>query len=295
MSILLSNELHEFCKSDSLSEEGLRQIIDRHRLTDVNHLGSYAFFRAACSNDLLTEGTIRCLLEYFPAAARAIDDGGWSPLHYACRNPNVTLKIIQLLIDAAPDSVRSVNNFGSMPLHYFCNNKHIDDATAMKILNLLIEKYPAAVKHARNKGYLPIHIASGGNKSPEFCSVLIEAYPGSERISNMDGDMPLHWACTKNTVATVEYLYKLYPDAINHATTKGYCPIHYAIGSVLRSRDNPITAVDIVKYLLECDPKVKFQKFEGTESLLHFACVMGDPYGRPIQLVTSLKLLVLQI
>jgi len=30
--------------------------------------------------------------------------------------------------------------------------------------------------------------------------------------------------------------------------------------------------VDIVKFLLDCDPNVKLQKYEGTESLLDFAC-----------------------
>ena len=271
----LSNELHECCQSDSLSEEGLQQIIERHECQPNNYdyEGDYKFFLVACINQRVIEGIIRCLLEYFPAAARATDSSGQLPLHYACRNSNMTLRIIQLLIDAAPDSVCSVTNFGSMPLHYLCRNKALDEATAIQILNLLIEKHPEAVKHARNDGLLPIHLAAI-SKPPEYCRVLIKAYPGSERISNVDGDLPLHCACTRNTVATVEYLYKLYPDAINNATTKGYCPIHYAIGSVLRSRDDPITAVDIVKFLLKCDPTVKLQKFEGTESLLHFACVL---------------------
>eukprot|EP00985_Skeletonema_marinoi_P007546 scaffold3316_cov94-Skeletonema_marinoi.AAC.29 len=260
MSSPLSNELLEFCKSDSLSEEGLRQIIERHGCQPNNHdyEGDYKFFREACRNDLLTEEIIRCLLEYFPAAARSTGGNGQLPLHCVCWKPNATLNIIKLLIDAAPDSVHSVNNFGSMPLHHICRNIDLDDATAMQILKLLIEKCPAALRHANNKGLFPIHIASGN----KHCRVLIEAYPGSERISNVDGELPLHWACLRNTVAAVEYLYKLHPDAINHA------PVHYAIGSVLRSRDDPITAVDVVKYLLECDPTVKFQKVGGTESLI---------------------------
>eukprot|EP00984_Skeletonema_dohrnii_P035603 scaffold35595_cov189-Skeletonema_dohrnii-CCMP3373.AAC.1 len=50
-------------------------------------------------------------------------------------------------------------------------------------------------------------------------------------------------------------------------------PVHCAIGS-MSSRDNPIAAVDIVKYLLDCSPNVKLQKVGGTHSLLHFACCM---------------------
>eukprot|EP00984_Skeletonema_dohrnii_P023014 scaffold12136_cov114-Skeletonema_dohrnii-CCMP3373.AAC.2 len=279
MSCPLSNELLEFCQSDSLSEEGLRQIIERHgsgSVTRVNHIGSYKFFHEACRNGSLTEGIIRCLLENFPDAVSSACSNG--RLHCVWLNPNVTLNIIKLLIDAAPDSVRSVNNFGSMPLHHLCRNKDLDDAIAIQFSKLLIEKYPAAVRHANNKGYLPIHIASG-NKSPEFCRVLIEAYPGSERMITAVGELPLHRACRKNTFAAVEYLYKLYPDAINHTTTTirgGLYPIHFAISSVGRSRDELIAAVDIVKYLLDCSPIVKLQKFGGIESLplLHFACCL---------------------
>jgi len=72
-----------------------------------------------------------------------------------------------------------------------------------------------------------------------------------------------------NTVATVEYLCKLYPDAINRAIYGRY-PIHIAIESTIH-RDNPIAAVDIVQYLLDCDPNVKSQKCGGRSSPLHWA------------------------
>jgi len=89
-------------------------------------------------------------------------------------------------------------------------------------------------------------------------------------MSNRDGALPLYLACANNTVATVEYLYKLYPDAINHATIQGWYPIHIAIAG-LNHRDSPIAAAEIVQFLLGCDPHVKLQKFQGM-SLLHYAC-----------------------
>ena len=39
----------------------------------------------------------------------------------------------------------------------------------------------------------------------------------------------------------------------------------------LHHRDNPIAAVDIVKFMLDCNPTVKLHKME-RKSLLHFAC-----------------------
>eukprot|EP00985_Skeletonema_marinoi_P021657 scaffold13390_cov96-Skeletonema_marinoi.AAC.1 len=262
----LSKELYEICNSDSLSKEGLHEIIERHNNRQV---GDNKFFLKACYNKQVNEGIIRCLLEYFPAAASATIENGWSPLHYACCNKHVTLNIIQLLVDAAPDFIRRVNIHGRMPLHYLCKTKALDEAAALEILELLIEKHPEAVRHADNGGYLPIH-HGGSARSPDFCSNLIELYPGSERMTNVNGNhLPLHYACLNNTLATVEYLYKRYPDAINHATDGGY-PIHAAIIGVKQSL-NPIAAVDIVKFLLCCDPNVKLQK-GGRTSLLHFTC-----------------------
>eukprot|EP00984_Skeletonema_dohrnii_P005575 scaffold1968_cov89-Skeletonema_dohrnii-CCMP3373.AAC.2 len=179
----------------------------------------------------------------------------------------MTLNLVQLLIDAAPDTVRSVNDMGAMPLHRLCKNEELDESAALEILKLLLERHPEAVRHADNDGDLPIHYTQ--TKSPEFCRVLIEAYPGSERISDVNGALPLHMACLSNTVATVEYFYKLYPDAIDHATAGGY-PIHAAIVSV-DHRD--IAAVEVVKFLLYCDPNVTLQKGEG-KTLLRFACLL---------------------
>ena len=60
----LSNELTEFCKSNSLSEDGLREIIERHGLTPNNipNITDYKFFFVACHNERVTEGIIQYLL-----------------------------------------------------------------------------------------------------------------------------------------------------------------------------------------------------------------------------------------
>ncbi len=342
----VTEELIEFCGSDSLSEEGLRAMFQRHGLTPDNSycVEDYEFFFMACHNELVTEGIIRCLLEYFPDAANAIDDGnyGWTPLHLACGKRNMTLNIVKILIDAAPNSVRVVDNDGWMPLHhlscdkggehksnlieifkllikkcpealqhatnvgnlpihltpmekspevfqllidaapitgrstdiegwtplhYLCNIREIDDAAALKILKLLLHKCPEAVRYADDEGYLPILRATRSSRSHEFYRLLTEAYPGSERMSNYTGNLPLHHASCFGGIATVEYLYKLYPDAINHATIHGYYPIHCAILG-----DHAVDVVKIVKFLLDCDPSVARQKHEG-KSLLYFACI----------------------
>ena len=271
---LLSDELFNLSRSESLSEEGLREIIEcdhQLRLNDNHHLVSDCdFFLEACINERFNEEIIQCLLEYFPAAASAAEEDGASPVYFACGNKNVTLNIIQLLIDAAPDSVRSVESNGRMPLHNLCDNKKLDERAALEILKLLIEMCPEAVRHEDQRGCLPVHIG-GGFRSPEFCRVLIEAYPESERIADATSSLPLHWACMRNTVATVEYLYKVYPDAINHAATNGHYPIHDAIKSLWKRRD-PGNAIKIVKFLLECNSNAALQEDSKGRPLLLWAC-----------------------
>lgn len=263
----LLGELVAYCKSDSLSEGGLRERIERLRLSPI--ISDYKFFFEACDNERINEGIIRYLLEYFPDGASAADENEKTPLHYACNNKNVTLSIIQLLIHAAPESVRSVSDYGWMPLHYICRNENVDDVTATEIMTMLIEKCPESARHATNSGDLPIHIASM-SRSPDLCRVLIEAHPGSEQRASIHGMLPFHSACITNTVATVEYLYKVYPDAIHHTTVGGY-PIHAAI-IALQYREDPAAAVGIVRYLLECDPNVVIQKSRGRLTPLYWAC-----------------------
>ena len=78
------------------------------------------------------------------------------------------------------------------------------------------------------------------------------------------------------------YLYQQYPEATDVfmfmftdiASTQGHYPIHVAILST-RRRDNPATAVDIVRFLLDCDPNQKLVQYQlKGASLLHFACAM---------------------
>ena len=171
---LVNNELLEYCSSESISIEGLRELIERHGLTtNQNRIHfhfetDYKFFFEACRNERVTEGVIRYLLDYFPNTASVTGADGDSPLHYACKNKNVARGVIQLLIDAAPASVCSVDKWGRMPLHDLCYNSKVNEAAALPIFKLLIEKHPGAVRHASNFGRLPIHIVAW-SKTPEIC------------------------------------------------------------------------------------------------------------------------------
>ncbi len=269
----MEEELTEFCRSESISLDGLREIIERHNAAQNNNkndITKYDFFIAACDNESVTEGVIRCLLEYFPNAARAIGEEGRLPLHVICSNKNVTLGLVELLIDAFPDSLRHETSNGCMPIHQLCRNNDLDDGEGgLKILELLIMRYPESVRRtATQSGMFPLHFAAR-RQSPEFCRILIEVYPGSERITNDNGTLPFHRACGLNTVATAKYLYQLYPESINVAANVGSYPIHFAINGIRHREDN---AVEMVQFLLDCDPNVVLQKYHGAFPL-YWVCI----------------------
>ncbi len=78
--------LDTYGSADSLSEESLRELFERHGLTSNNDTGNfnYGFFFRACKNESVNEGIIRLLFQNFPNAAAATDKDGWTPLHSAC-------------------------------------------------------------------------------------------------------------------------------------------------------------------------------------------------------------------
>ena len=156
------------------------------------------------------------------------------------------------MIEAAPDSVRYEDSEGHLPLHQLCVKSSQDETSAMAILRLLLEKYPESIRHAAHDGNLPIHAAAMASKSPEFCHVLIAAYPGSERITDDKGMLPFHDACANNSVDTVEYLYDLYPDAIDHVTSSGHYPINLAICNAVDRQSDPRAVVEFQKAEEQC-------------------------------------------
>jgi ankyrin repeat protein len=290
---LLEN-LDELCQSESISEKGLREIIGLHGYAPNNDpsIFDYLFFHEACWNEKVTERILRYLIKNFPRASRSrsiIEDTRVTPLHCICLNKNVTLGMVQLLVYASPNSLRHENNNGYMPLHALCGNRHLDEV-GMEILKLLLEKCPESVRHADSLGDLPIHYAAS-RQSPEFCRILIEAYPGSERIAVTDSDiLPFHFACTNNIVATAKYLYQLYPESIYLAADDAAYPIHVAIMGLKDREHNHESAIQMVQFLLDCEPNVALQELDG-KLPLYFACKEATNENTPTMLNAYLKIM----
>lgn len=86
---LLWGELFGVCMSDYLSEDSLREIFERHGMTPKHILDTkdVALYLLACADEVLDEGIIHCLIEYFPAAAGGVHQG-LVALHVALANKN---------------------------------------------------------------------------------------------------------------------------------------------------------------------------------------------------------------
>ena len=135
---LLTAQLADYCRSDFLSEDGLRDKINRLRVVDLPHdsdtTDEELLLHEVCDNQRVTEGIIRCILGKITTAAMATDDVGRLPLQYVLWNKNVTLQMVQLLIDAAPESIMHQDNIGFMPIHQLCGNYDLEEVEALKIL-----------------------------------------------------------------------------------------------------------------------------------------------------------------
>ena len=273
--------LSRYCQSESLSEEGLRELFERHGVTPNNNEvpGCEKVFFKLCFDGKITEGIIRCFLQYFPAAANFISQNGLTPLHAACfNNERISLNIVQQLVDAAPNSVRSVGKKGGVIFHYLCSSIKVGEASAEQILKFLIEKYPEGVRHVDNKGSLPIHSACQ-LRSPEFCRNLIEAYPGSEQIPDPENNLPpFIVASVKNKKATVEMFYKLNPVVfnMNHAITTESGEVYdvhplYLIIMSMHLRRDPEALVETAQFLLDSSPNM-IAEMSGGVAMLNLAC-----------------------
>lgn len=247
---VLNPSLTEYCGSASLSEHGLREIIENGQNSG---LGDYSFIFKACSNKKLTDEILDIILQYFPEAVREADEWGTTPLHYVCDNESATPKMVRLLIQHHPASVRKRNMSGASVLHFLSGANHLDDTTALEILQLLLDECGDLVRWlATEVKTLALHIAARNDKptSIAFCQKLIEAYPESVRFIDGRGSSPLSNAVASGNVPLVKFLTNAFPDGINHQnTTTGSYPIHDAIDRLTRVK-NPYHHLEIVRFFL---------------------------------------------
>lgn len=248
----LVRELEDFCGSDKLSIDALRDKVDRiPRNADIRNS---SFLHMACLNERVSLRIIECLLDAFPDAASFVDGDGCVPLHMACKNRNIDSDIIQLLVDVWPKAAAHADDERYLPIHHLCRNDWLEETASVNILKIFVKINNHIgisidqFQHAADDGFvgsgsLPIHLAlDDSDMSPEFCKVLIDACPESVRIQNSNGYLAIHMAFGQCLVhwmnnhivnpqwihgqsILVKYLFQTYPEGVYVRTLNSYLPI----------------------------------------------------------------------
>ena len=137
----LNDELFDFCnsESESISEAGLREIIQRNQLHPTITCGRLSFLQREShqGNNSMSSWIFLCcwcwyccwcLVNRSLLMCQQECENGSLPVHYdayQCRSPEFSC---QALIDSAPDSFSRVDNHWYTPLHLLCNktNKRME-------------------------------------------------------------------------------------------------------------------------------------------------------------------------
>jgi hypothetical protein len=248
----LVKDLEDFCGSDDLSIDALREKVDL--IPSDADIWSSSFLHKVCLNNKVTLPIIKCLLDSFPEAANIGTEvfcdvqhanESWAtsyPLHLACCNTRCHVSIILLDNNASALShLCSVHQQGDrfsfgVPLHYYFLRPHDIDLVTVK---MLVEAHPEALATADNEsGITPIHLllsTSGTYLRHEILKFIVESEPlsmilsSSLRMVDTDGMTPLHVACSVTNLDsdTIKLLVDVCPETVTQADDAGNLPIHY--------------------------------------------------------------------
>ena len=95
--------------------------------------------------------------------AEAVDEDGWTPLHYLCRRPGASADLVRALVAAGPGAAAAVDDEGMAPLHYLCWNERAEPGAVLALLDAAPDV--AALRDA--EGATPARYLA---KTPSLCS-----------------------------------------------------------------------------------------------------------------------------
>mmetsp|Transcript_33369 Transcript_33369/g.33996 ORF Transcript_33369/g.33996 Transcript_33369/m.33996 type:complete len:528 (+) Transcript_33369:106-1689(+) len=175
---------------------------------------------------------VQSLLQSFPKGTIKQDSYGQTPLHCVCLNPNEDApKIMSTLIASNPAPTAMKDRYGKLPLHTACfRSSYVrPESVSNEFVYPLISSYLAGVCCPDNSGGLPLHIACRSGIHISVVEKLVELYPeGVTQHSEFFGT-PLHQAAFGGNLATLQYIYSLYPQAISLVDGDGWTPLIYSL------------------------------------------------------------------
>jgi ankyrin repeat protein len=189
----------------------------------------------------------------------AVDEAGYSCLHWACQEGNVA--VVDLLIRWHAD-VNLPDNEGYRPLEVAINRGHPVAAAAVLSASLDQTK-------SRN-GFSYLHACAAASDSATL--ELLLKFPASLRLINTrdeggSGFTALHWAAQSGDKKTLELLLRSGADP-NLIDANGFAPLHIAAG------ENHLHLLDLlIKEGVNID--LRCSAWNGG-TCLHYACIWEE-------------------
>jgi len=145
---------------------------------------------------------------------------------------------------------------------------------AVHTLKTILNKYPSAASEVGHEGQLPLHLACKESSHLDVVKMLVKAWPEAVLCTDDGGNLPLHCACSNKTSATlaiVQYIYKLFPEAAGRMGMNQEYPVLKACANSGSS--------DVVKFITRCSSEeVLTARDADGDSVLHAACTNKDPH-----------------
>ncbi|KOO25749.1 hypothetical protein Ctob_006826, partial [Chrysochromulina tobinii] len=164
---------------------------DRADHTASSHPQPSARNRPGERMSLLDEGTYgrpdaEVLPLITPAAARATDRLGHTPLHYAAQNSS-SLAVVQALLAANPEAATAIDEGGNTLLHCAAHN-----SSSVAVVQALLAAYPEAASATTHiGGQTPLHCAAQCSSSVAVVRALLSAYPEAATATD-NVTVPVH-------------------------------------------------------------------------------------------------------
>lgn len=176
------------------------------------------------------------------------------PLAYlaAVVNNDDGLELLENVYHIYPEAIGYA---GCLPLHFAARSNAYT-------VDFLLSKYPEGAKHTDHVYQTALHIAS--QNQLECVPALVKAYPTAVQLADAKGFTPVHYA-VQNRHCTVELVRDILgPCSLRCTTREWQRPLHLAVAT-------PDLSIDVIRYLLDADPRSVEATTENFESPLHCA------------------------
>jgi len=230
---------------------------------------------------------VATLLAHSPTLIDAIDNYGYTALHFATREGHT--KVVTQLLAKRPKSINARNILDNTALDIAVQHNHEDMAIEMidagltarltvvheaaergslRLVQRLLDQNPHLGDVIDACENIPLHYAARFGHE-DVVAHLLAHNPKSAAAVDQNGETPLHAAAYNGHVEVVKQLLAQEPDVIDAVDSAGQTPLFLAAYGICEQ---------VVEMLLAIRPEQVFHRDRGGTTLLH--CILGGSQGK---------------